>query len=70
MSHIIIYADDTVLSSPSPAVLQKLIDIAAECINERELEINMKKTKCMAINLNVTQLYMYPLLYSFGRVSR
>ena len=48
MNHII-YADDTALLALSPAALQKLLDIAAQFINERELVANMKKTKCMAI---------------------
>ena len=48
MNHII-YADDTVLLAPSPAALQKLLDIAAQFINGRDLVANMKKTKCMAI---------------------
>ena len=36
MNHII-YADNTALLAPSPAALQKLLDIAAQFINEREL---------------------------------
>ena len=36
MNHII-YADDTALLAPSPAALQKLLDIAAQFINEKEL---------------------------------
>ena len=44
-----IYADDTALLAPSPAALQKSLDIAAQFINERELVADMKKTKCMAI---------------------
>ena len=47
--NLIIYADDTALLVPSPAALQKLLDIAAQFINKRELVANMTKTKCMAI---------------------
>ena len=48
MYHII-YADDAALLAPSPAALQKLLDIAAQFINDRELVANMRKTKCMVI---------------------
>ena len=47
MIHII-YADDTTLLAPSTAAPQKLLDIAAQFINETDFVADMK-TKCMAI---------------------
>ena len=58
MNHII-YVYDTVLLAPSPAALQKLLDIAAQFINDRELVANMKKNKCMTIKPSVIKCYMY-----------
>ena len=61
MNHII-YADDTLLA-PSPAALQKLLDIAAQFINERELVANMKKTKCMAIKPKCDKALYVPIFF-------
>ena len=65
MNHII-YADDTALLAPSPAALQKLIDIAAGFINERELVVNMKKTKCMTIKPKCDKVLHVPTVYMNG----
>ena len=65
MNHII-YADDTALLAPSPAALQKLIDIAAGFINERELVVNMKKTKCMTIKPKCDKVLHVPTFYMNG----
>ena len=65
MNHII-YADDTALLAPSPAALQKLLDIAAQFINENKLVANMKKTKCMAIRPKCDKALYVPIFYLNG----
>ena len=65
MNHII-YADDTALLAPSPAAPQKLLDIAAQFINERELVANMKKTKCMAMKPKCDKVLYVPTFYLNG----
>ena len=65
MNHII-YADDTALLAPSPAALQKLLDIAAQFIDERELVANMKKTKCKAIKPKCDKALYVPTFYLNG----
>ena len=43
------YADDSVLMAPSPAALQRLINICEDFAKENELVYNSSKTVCMSI---------------------
>ena len=43
----ILYADDTTLIYPTIKELQRAIDILVEYCDEHEIQINIKKTKCM-----------------------
>ena len=69
MNHTI-YADDTALLATSPAALQKLLDIAAQFINEREPVANMKKTKCMAIKPKYDKALYVRTFYLNGKVNK
>ena len=47
--HVLAYADDMVLMSPSWEGMQNLINVAHEELNCLELEVNVKKTMCMRV---------------------
>ena len=61
------YADDTVLTAPSPAALQKLIDLAGAFFTANGLVINKdKKTKCMAVKPDCLKDLHVPNFYIEG----
>ena len=58
----LMYADDSVLVSPSPFALQSLVNMCEQYANDNEITYNAKKTVCMCIkskpckNINVPSI--------------
>jgi exonuclease III len=62
----IFYADDAVLLSPSPAGLQKLINICEAYGKCNEITYNTNKTVCMAFRPKFLMKYIVPPLRLYG----
>ncbi len=60
------YADDSILLSPSPTGLQKLIDICQKFALNNDMVYNSKKTCCMVLSVKSTLNKHIPDIYLNG----
>ena len=63
----IIYADDTVLLAPSPAALQKLIDVCNTYVSSHDLVFNVAKSKCLVVKPHSMKSLHVPTLRLDGK---
>ena len=63
----LIYADDTVLLAPSPAALQKLIDVCNTYVSSHDLVFNVAKSKCLVVKPHSMKSLHVPTLRLDGK---
>jgi exonuclease III len=66
----LIYADDAVLIAPSPAALQKLVDVCHDFASKHDISFNVKKTVCSCFKPKSLKDIYVPSIYLGGNCLR